>query len=313
MLGQALALIQAGRIAEGLRLLEELAAQDNGAALFALADLYWRGAGVSRDFARGREFLARSSDAGDPVGTRCYTNLLASGIAGPRRWSEALARLREEGQDDWLRAQTLDLIEAMALDDEGEPTELPLAKRLSERPEVVLYEAAFTPAECNHLMTIAEWGYEPSTVADGRGGNVLDPIRTSDGSTFHWLIEDPATHALNRRLAALSGTKADQGEPLLVLRYQPGQQYRPHVDWLGAEQSRIKTALVYLNEGYAGGETCFTRTGLSVKGRRGDVLIFRNTVDGERADPLSEHAGLPVTDGTKYLATRWIRAHRHGG
>jgi hypothetical protein len=28
-------------------------------------------------------------------------------------------------------------------------------------------------------------------------------------------------------------------------------------------------------------------------------------------DPLAEHAGMPVTSGRKYLATRWIRARRH--
>ena len=123
------------------------------------------------------------------------------------------------------------------------------------------------------------------------------------------MIADPAIHALNRRLAAASGTGVEQGEPLQVLRYRPGQQYRPHFDAIpGLANQRVATALVYLNEDYEGGETCFVRSGLKVKGRRGDAIVFRNTTDEGRADPASEHAGLPVTAGVKLIASRWICA-----
>jgi prolyl 4-hydroxylase len=53
------------------------------------------------------------------------------------------------------------------------------------------------------------------------------------------------------------------------------------------------------------------KTGLTVKGRQGDVLVFRNIGPDGGFDPLSEHAGLPVTGGIKYLASRWIREARH--
>ena len=70
------------------------------------------------------------------------------------------------------------------------------------------------------------------------------------------------------------------------------------------------TALIYLNEGYEGGATAFVQTDLQVKGGTGDVLIFCNAgLDGRR-EPLAEHAGLPVTAGMKFLATRWIREQR---
>jgi prolyl 4-hydroxylase len=66
--------------------------------------------------------------------------------------------------------------------------------------------------------------------------------------------------------------------------------------------------LVYLSDDYEGGETSFPHTGLSFRGRAGDALLFRNAGADGRPDPLSLHAGLPVTRGTKYLASRWIRA-----
>ena len=35
---------------------------------------------------------------------------------------------------------------------------------------------------------------------------------------------------INACIAAASGTDKEWGEPLTILRYQPGQQYRPHHD-----------------------------------------------------------------------------------
>ena len=70
------------------------------------------------------------------------------------------------------------------------------------------------------------------------------------------------------------------------------------------------TALIYLNNDYEGGETAFVRTALKVRGRKGDALIFRNILEDRSVNPLSEHAGLPVIKGAKFLASRWIRERR---
>jgi prolyl 4-hydroxylase len=312
VLADAIDLAQAGREAEAVAIIERLAAERDPEAMFLLADLHWRGSDVvKQDFARGRFLFWKASHAGHPIATRAYTNLLANGIAGPADWPRAIDRLREEARVDTRRAHMLALVEAMDLDEAGDPRRIPVGRRLSEAPLVTLFERAFSPAECDFLRLVAEPTYMESLVKSASGKDVRDTIRTSDGSTIHWLIEDPAVHALNRRLAALSGTRVEQGEALQILRYLPGQQYHPHVDWLGESNARILTALIYLNDDYAGGETGFVETGLKVKGRKGDALVFSSVDPQGRFDPLSEHAGLPVTRGVKYLASRWIRANRH--
>ena len=137
---------------------------------------------------------------------------------------------------------------------------------------------------------------------------VPSPLRSSHGATFPPHVESPAVHALSRRLAAASGTDVSQGEPLQVLRYSAGQEYRPHFDAIdGAENQRTLTFLVYLNDGYEGGETQFLATGLKVSGKKGDGLLFRNADDSGRRDPNAKHAGLPPTTGEKFIASRWIR------
>ena len=311
MLDQAATLAREGRQAEALAIVEQLAGAGEPEAIFTLADVYWRGGPVPQDHAKARFLFWKASQAGEEMAIRAYTNLLASGIAGPPDWPRAIGRLRGEAQSDTRRGQMLSLIEAMDLDAKGDPKSLPRGRRLSEIAQVTLFERAFTPAECDFLMAVAEPTYGESLVKSVTGEDIRDPIRTSDGSTIHWLIEDPAIHAMNRRLAALTGTDVHQGEALQILRYRPGQQYHPHTDWLGEENARVLTALIYLNDDYAGGETEFLQLGVKVKGRKGDALVFASVDPAGRFEERSEHAGLPVTSGTKYLASRWIRAHRH--
>jgi prolyl 4-hydroxylase len=308
---RAQALAAAGQVREGVEIVHRLAGTGDPDALFLLADLFWRGEVLEQDMPQARRIFAMAEAAGNAMARRAITNLMARGTAGPRDWQGALARLRSEAPYDDLRGQMWALIQAMELTPEGDPAALPQAGLLSEAPQVKLFPRAFTRAECDYLMRVAEPAFEESYVVDSQGGRMRDPVRTSDGSTMHLLIEDPATHALNRRLAALTGTDEAQGEPLQILRYQPGQEYRRHLDWIVDENPRTMTALVYLNQDYDGGETDFPKAGLRIRGETGDVLMFRNAGPDGRVDPLTEHAGLPVTRGVKFLASRWIRERAH--
>jgi len=306
-LTDAYAFANSGRIAEAMPIIERHAAAGNAEALFLLGDVYWRGYGVDQDFSRGREYFAKAADAGYPIAQKACTNLLASGIGGERNWARALQRLEEEARSDGLRARMLEMVRGMDLDSEGNPALLPQGERLAERPEITAYRGAFSQVECDFLRLIAEPTYERTETVLNAGETIRAFMRTADGSTLHWIIEDPASHAINRRLAALTGTDVSQGEPMQILRYRPGQEYRPHLDFLDEPNRRVLTALIYLNDDYEGGETSFTSIGLNVKGRTGDVLVFRSQGPDGNVEPLSWHAGLPVIRGTKYLASRWIR------
>ena len=99
---RAVELVGAGRDAEALPILARLAGEGNGEALFFLGDAYWRGIGAPQDYGRGRELFRQSAERGHPMAVRAYTNLLGSGIAGPRDWQGALKRLREEARGDAL-------------------------------------------------------------------------------------------------------------------------------------------------------------------------------------------------------------------
>ena len=309
-LTDALRLIEA-KDERGAELLRTIASRGDPEALFVLADLTWSGTMVPQEPARGRLLFEYAGALGHAEANILATNLLASGVAGKRDWHTAIARLEAEARVLPKRRAALDLIAAMQLKPDGDPESLAEPRPLSARPHAVMFEDLLTAAECAYLVGTANELFEPSMVYDASHQLVRDTIRTSDGATLNWLMEDPAVVALNRRIAAATGTAYENGEALQVLRYSPGQEYRPHFDWVaGATNQRIWTALVYLNDGYEGGSTAFVRTGLEVRGRIGEMLLFSNADPDGNGDPLAEHAGLPVTAGTKYLATRWIREAR---
>lgn len=304
------ALAASGRSVEAVQLLGKAVAAGDPAAAYTLGIWYLTGSYLPRDLVSSREFFSRAGELGHADAKHFHIALLGNGTGGPRRWHEAIERLAELAKtDDEARLQSRTL-QSMVIDDAGDPVSVPPPRQLSESPHVLLFPKLLTQQECAFLIHTAEPRLEPSVVVDPRSGRfVAHPVRTSDSTGFSRPEENPALHALTRRLAAASGTDVAQGEPLQVLRYQLGQQYRAHSDALpGADNQRILTMLVYLNDDYEGGETCFVNSGLKFKGGTGDAVLFRNAGDDGRPDPAAVHAGLPVIRGSKLLASRWIRS-----
>jgi prolyl 4-hydroxylase len=307
---KALTLSAQGKSNDAVRLLTAAGDAGDVDALMQLAMWHLGGEHLPRDLPAGRALIRRAVAIGHVDGALIEVALTANGSGGPADWQAALALLRTAAAGDHVAARHLELLAAMALDDRGRPLTLPSGERLSDAPELTRYPRLLTPDECAHIAIAAQDLMEPSSVLDpATGRRIAHPIRTSDGAVIGPTREDLVIQALNRRIAAISATAVEQGEPLAVLRYSPGQQYRLHLDTIaGAANQRIKTVLVYLNEGYGGGETQFPTLGLTVRPRAGDAIVFTNTLPDGRPDERARHAGLPVTRGAKWLATRWIRA-----
>ena len=305
---QADALLAAGRPLEAYRLLTSAKAGNDPEALFTLANWRLSGQIIRRDLAAARDLFRRAAEAGHEEAARTHTAFVGNGTGAPADWKAALRLLG--GYSYPGAAAQLAVIDRMRLTPSGGPLELPAERELSDRPHISTFPALFSPDECDFLIAEAQPWLQQSLVIDPRtGGQMRNPIRTSDSMSFGYVQEGPAVHALNRRIAAATGTDAKQGESLQVLRYRPGQEYKPHFDALAGEPNqRILTMLVYLSDDYQGGETLFLRTGLRFKGKKGDALLFRNALPDGRADEMTQHAGLPVTAGEKIIASRWIRA-----
>ena len=88
-----------------------------------------------------------------------------------------------------------------------------------------------------------------------------------------------------------------------IQKTTPGGKYVWHTEVEGcASMNRTLTFLWYLNdEGIKGGETGFARQGVKVQPRKGRLVLFAPYW-------THVHAGLPLEEGVKYIATGWIHA-----
>jgi prolyl 4-hydroxylase len=173
-----------------------------------------------------------------------------------------------------------------------------------------------TGEECNRMVAMIDDTAKPSTVY--RLG-YADDYRTSFSGDFD--PSDPFVRMIERRLSDLLGCDPATGETIQGQRYLPGQQFRPHVDWFDTAAEywpnekhrggqRSWTAMAFLNEVEAGGDTHFTRLGISITPQPGALLVWNNVTPEGLPNFETMHAGTPVERGVKYVITKWFRARR---
>jgi hypothetical protein len=185
-------------------------------------------------------------------------------------------------------------------------------------PLVETWDAAWTDEECEYAIALAEPFLHRSVTVTADGRHVPHPDRSSSDASLLGVREDFACRWLQARMTDRLGVPLSHAEHLVVLRYRPGEEYRPHCDWLppGARGNlpdanqpgqRVHTVFCYLSDVAAGGATDFPRLGVRVAPKRGRIVHFTNLHPDGRGDTRTLHSGMPVGAGEKWLATLWTR------
>ncbi|MBC7770779.1 MAG: 2OG-Fe(II) oxygenase [Phycisphaerales bacterium] len=266
---------------QAYKLLDAAAAQNEPNALLLSAVLSALGEGRAQDWTKAHQLVERAAAAGD-ARAKAQLALLGAGF-------DAQA---------WLTP--------------------PPPTQHFEAPRVLTFERFISPEICQWIAGLAAPRLEAARVKNPEhGGANADGYRSNTGMGLSVLDTDLVVQLVHARIAGAIGVPVNQQEPTNILHYAPGQEYKPHFDFIDpgvahfAQEvqrlgQRIVTFLIYLNDDYEGGATGFPRLDWSFKGQQGDALAFWNTTDG-RPDPRTLHAGTPTTIGVKWLFSKWVR------
>lgn len=167
--------------------------------------------------------------------------------------------------------------------------------------------------ECERICRVIDRKIGPSPLFEG---TEIDGFRTS--STHYFDRNDPETSKLERKIDGVLGLDHRFAEVTQGQRYEVGQQFKHHYDYFTESEpywqtecrrggQRSWTAMVFLNEPTAGGETDFKVLGLSIAPERGTLLTWNNMDREGHKNPNTLHAGTPVIAGRKYVITQWYR------
>ena len=191
-------------------------------------------------------------------------------------------------------------------------------------PRIVLFGNLLSAEECEQMIELSRGKLARSSVVNNETGAYdIHPHRTSDGTYFD-RGENDLIRRIEQRIADLVQYPEENGEPIQILHYKPGGEYKPHYDYFdprqpGNEQvltqggQRIATLVMYLNDVETGGSTVFPEVGIDVLPRRGNAVYFAYCSETGALDSRSLHGGSPVGGGEKWIATKWFRERQYVG
>ena len=221
---------------------------------------------------------------------------------------------REHGLPQPERVPSPVVMNGAAVIDAGDRRVTVLANML--HPRIVVFGGVLSEAECDALVAMGRERLRPSSVFNAEtGADEAHASRSSEGMFFQ-RGENALCERIERRLAALVDWPLENGEGLQLLRYGPGAEYRPHHDYFDPEQpgarvvlarggQRVASIVMYLNTPARGGATTFPDARFEVAAVKGNAVFFAY----DRPHPMTGtlHAGAPVIEGEKWVATKWLR------
>lgn len=183
-----------------------------------------------------------------------------------------------------------------------------------EKPYIIYLDDFLSYKECDELIDMSINRLNRSQVIDSETGVKRTVEGRTSAGTEYVINENRLITKIEKRISEITDHKLEQGEDLQVLNYKKGEEYKKHYDFFPPRKinehkggQRIGTLLMYLNDVSEGGETVFSKIGVSVSPKKGAAIYFHYGNAHGQTDRLSLHSSLPVIEGEKWVATKWFR------
>jgi len=307
-----------GRRAEAAALVREAAESGDPHAqfLFGVRQL----GSAANERASALEMISKAAKQGHAQALHLWAVMAAAGFGQRQDWRAALGYLAQAADRGDRRAQA-----QIAL--LGPPDAFDLAAWLTPptprmafaTPRVGVIDHFLPTQVCDWLMAVGRPGLKRALILDPQTGERSSVQgRTNSGAYLGLLQADVVVRLVKARIAAVLDRPVSHQEDANILHYAPGQVFDEHYDFqdpgvpghakeIAAVGQRVATFLIYLNQGFDGGETNFPLLEWSYKGSKGDAVFFWNVSAQGAVERQLLHAGRAPTRGEKWLFSQWVR------
>lgn len=196
-------------------------------------------------------------------------------------------------------------------------------------PWIITFDNFITEEECEAMIEAGHrYEYKRSEDVgkenfDGSHASVQSTRRTSENawcSTRSGCRAEDVPTRLHERMSKVMNIPAENSEDLQLLKYEKGQFYRAHHDYIPHQRDRqcgprILTFFMYLSDVEEGGGTNFPNLGITVMPKRGRAVLWPSVLNAEplNIDDRTRHQALDVETGTKFAANGWIHQFDYVG
>ena len=187
----------------------------------------------------------------------------------------------------------------------------------------IMYEVKdfLSSKECNAFIEAGKSKLSPSKVITTlKGKSTFHPSRVSQ-NCFLAHETNELINEVSKRISILVQMSIRNAEAYQLVYYEVGGEYKPHFDgfnyekekdWFENGGQRLITVIAYLNDVEEGGGTSFPEIGFDISPKKGNVVVFHNSVPSKNLPhpvihPKSLHGGMPVTRGEKWMVNLWFR------
>jgi prolyl 4-hydroxylase len=191
------------------------------------------------------------------------------------------------------------------------------------KPWVITFDNFLTPDECKHLINLGSDYERSEDVGDLRPDGTFDSVKSDTRTSENaWCSHknncrsDPVVMSIHDRIARVTGIPAVNSEDLQLLKYEKGQFYRQHHDYIEFQRDRrcgprILTFFLYLSDVEEGGGTHFPILNITVYPKVGRALLWPSILDESPLDkdPVTDHEAQDVIKGLKFGANAWLHTY----
>ena len=325
-----------GRHKEEVARLRELSKQGDLAATTTLAARLLVGRDAPTAPEEGVALLRAAHDAGDAQAANLLATLAGAGAWTEQSWPQSLDLLRQAAErgshdaglqltllatdeqlvararrnpepDDWKRLRDNIDLEKWIVP--------PPAVSVCQNPRIWTAENVVKPEFCNWMVSRSLGKFKRALMFNGQKA-ILAANRTNSDFVFDIVESGVCMLLLRIRVSRLVQLPIPYMEPPQIFHYATGEEIGNHYDFLFDGEhgygrtgnytgDRLATYLMWLNDGYEGGDLVFPKADFRHRGKKGDGNFFARQRDG-KPDKMSLHAALPVTKGEKYILSQWI-------